>query len=402
MALRIELASETEKHEAKQLGRQSSSGEYYNAEKSVQKFVNVVQIIADENSNKTTESRNIINDPTVTGFKLYFHFASTEGLFADEIYPNSALKFLKDVGDDERYELLKVFRSRLSEINTEQPWLFHTIEGLREIYTNPWEQISYFSHNNKLIINTFETLDHKVESLNRMWRDIYWDKNRGCMVLPENLREFSMSVYLMDMRVFRSQLKVLRTIENSDIKSISHILFDIANCQFQTASGGAFFDTVTNMSINETFNNLVIGYDSATVSGLTPTMTGSKTLSKDELKLVNITSQNETKKFNLNKLINDFSTKVVGKVREFGISQASYFIQQQARLAGISSDTTNILKGIKTANVDNFAELAYGNVKGAIITNLLDELGNTEFSEGFNRQTLTGNEPSLQLDTEQL
>lgn len=402
MALRLELASETEKHESKQLGGQISNGEYYNAEKTSQKFVNVIQVISDESNTKSLEARDIIQDPTVTGFKLFFHFGSHEGLFADEGYPNSALRFLKDVGDDYRYNLLKVFRTRLSEINSNQPWIFHTIEGLREIYTNPWESISYFNHNNKIIINTFETLDHKIEGLNRMWREIYWDKVRGCMVLPENLREFSMSIHLLDMRVFKTKLKLLRTIENTDIKNISHVLFDLSNCQFNTASGGSFLDTITNMSVNETFNSLVIGYDSATVSGLTPTMSGSKTLSKSEIRLVNLTAQNEDNKFNINDIVNTFATKVVGKVREFGLSQASYFIQQQARLAGISSDVTNILKGIKTANVDNFAELAYGNVKGAVITNLLEELGNTEFDSNTDRQTLTGNEPSLQLDTEQL
>lgn len=398
MAFRVELLSETEKHEAKQLGTAQTTGDYYNAEKTVQKFINVIDVV----KGKDTEARDILNDPTITGFKMFFHFASKEGLLADEIYPNSALRYLQDVGDTKRYELLKIFRSRLSEINVNQPYLFHTIEGLREIFTNPWDAVSFFNTSNKLIINTYETLDLKIATLNRMWREIYWDKNRGVMVLPENLREFSMSVYLLDVRVFKTQLKVLRTIDNNSIKNISHMLFDIGNCQFKVESGGAFFDTVTNMSVNETFNNLVIGFDTASVSGLSPTMTGSKNLSASELKVLNTSITNEDKKFNINKIVNDFATKVVGRVREYGISQASYFIQQQARLAGISSDTTNLLKGIKTANVDNFAELAYGNVKGAVITNLLENLGETEFPNGFDRSTLTGNEPSLQLDTKQL
>lgn len=399
MALDLSFSSAKEIEESNQLGKSLVTGQYYNADKTVERFINAYQTSQELSR---SNSRAYFNDPTVTGFKMFFHFSSTHGLLADEIYPNSAAKFLKDVGDEYRYDLLNVFKSRLSELNTEQPWVFHTIEGLREIYTNPWDSVSYFSDKNKLTISTFETIDYKVATLNRLWRAIYWDSNRGVMVLPENLREFSMSIYLLDMRVFSSNFKFLRTYETKSIASVTHQLVELGNCQFMSESGGTFFDTVTNMSVQETFNSFVIGYDTASVSGLSPSITGNQTLSSSEASLLTSVVGGETKDFSIDSVLGDISTVSQEKAQDYLESQESFVKYQKDKLLrDTKSDLSYLTSGLET-RVPNVAALAYGNIKGAVLQNLIDTLGSTKFPSNFVKNTLTGNEPSLSLDTKPL
>lgn len=414
MAIKIINASNTEREEAKRVGQHLVTGRYYNSDKTVEKFINT-HAITDEliNTNPTA----VLNDYTVTGFKLFFHFSAQHGLLADEIYENSALKYLKDIGDLRRYNLLKLFRKGLAEVNSEHPWIFHTIEGLREIYTNPWDAVSFFNHSSKLIINTYETVDYKIATLNRLWREIYWDKTRGVMVLPENLREFSMSIYLLDMRVFDTKFKFLRTWETEAISDIQHQLFDIGCCQFLNESGGQFFDAVTNMSVQENMNSFVLGFDTADISILSPSLLGDADLSskymgekvvKEDSSQVNDITQasisNDATKvtdFSVKNYINKIKTNFLNNVDQYGRNQAAYYTHQESKLLGISSDLTNLISNIKGGATD-IHELMQGNVQGAGLVNLAKELGDTSFGSITNRSTLSGNEPSLSLDTKKI
>ncbi len=376
MALKLINATNSERHEAKQVGKHLLAGRYYNADKTVERFIN-----AFKNSDELIRfnPRSVINDPTVTGFKLFFNFAAEDGLLANEKSPNSALKYLKDIGDTKRYDLLKLFISRLSELNTEQPWVFQSIEGLREVFTNPWSAVSFFNSTNKLVISTYETLDLKVSSLNHLWRQIYYDKNRGVMVLPENLRSFGMSVYLLDMRVFNTKFKFLRNWETTSIAEITHQLFEFGNCQFLDESGGSFFDAVTNISIQENLSNFVIGYDVADYSILSPSMMGEETLSKsslsfkEEIELVSTTISNEIKNFDISSTLKKFKENVKNNALEYGNSQAAYYTYQEYALSNARTYTKNLLGDIR-GGVDDINQLFLGNVQGAGLANLANRL----------------------------
>ncbi len=398
MAIKLASANNTERHESKQIGQHLITGAYYNSDKTIQKFISTISKsdeLIDINPSKE------LNDYTATGFKLFFHFSAEHGLLAKEEYPNSALKYLNDIGDDYRHGLLTLFIQKLSELNSDHPWIFNSIEGLREIYTNPWDAVSFFNHSSKLIIGTYETVDYKVATLNRLWREIYWDKSRGVMVLPENLREFSMSVYLLDMRVFNTKFKFLRTWETESIAEIQHQLFDIGCCQFLNESGGAFFDAVTNMSVQENFNNFVIGFDTADVSILSPTALGNETLSKESVKLAESAITNETKDFSVKNYMNGIKDKFKDNIDEYGRSQATYFAHHESKLLGATTDIRNLITNIG-GGVTDVNALLEGNVQGAGLVNLAKELGDTSFGSITNRNTIGNNEPSLSLDTKTL
>lgn len=373
MGLKIFNASNLERQEAQQMGRHLVMGKYYHADKTVEKFISSFEnasVLMDSNP------RDVLNDPTVTGFKLFFHFSADSGLLADEGYENSALKYLSDIGDVKRYNLLKLFISRLSEVNTNQPWIFHTIEGLREVYTNPWASLSFFNENSKLTISTYETVDLKMASLNRLWREIIYDKNRGVMVLPENLRSFGLSIYLLDMRVFNTKFQFLRNWETTNLADITHQLFEFGNCQFLQESGGGFLDVVTNLSIQENMNNFTIGFDTADISILSPSMMGEERLSKSELSLLGAVLENKLPVFDSNILkqtAKETAQNTIDNAKKYGESQLSYYAYQEFKLSNASNYVTNLLSNIK-GGIHDVNQLYEGNLQGAGLVNLANSL----------------------------
>ncbi|BAV39289.1 hypothetical protein BPT24_163 [Tenacibaculum phage pT24] len=367
MALKVITASNTERHEARQKGKHLIIGKTYHVDKDVEKFLNAY----DKSPELLRQNhRSLLNDPTVNGFKLFFNFSATDGLLADESYPNSALKYLDDIGDTYRYNILKLFIARLSEVNTHQPWIFNNIEGLREVYTKPFEQISFFRNQNKLIIGTYETLDLKIASLNRMWREVVYDKNRKVFVLPENLRSFGLSVYVIDMRVFKTDIKYLRNWETQSFAEINHQLFEFGNCEFLTESGGAFYDAMTNMSVQENFNSFVIGFENVDLSMLSPSMMGEMTFSSEEMSLLTTVLSGETKDFTPRKILDQIATNTTDNISRYGESQASYYTYQEYQLSGLATRVSTLSNNIG-AGLDDINNLLQGNIQGAGLANLI-------------------------------
>lgn len=270
-------------------------GLYYNASYEIENFINVQRSAGSEDERAVY---NALNDPTLTGFKLFFHFADNNGLLANESNVNSALAYLNRIGETRRYDLLKRYISALSDVNTICPWIFQDISGLREIFER---DRSLVLHNDtKIEIKTLETIDGKIGSLNKMYRDITYDDGRKVWVVPENLRKFSMSVYVYDYRMFSNyQLsgderstseEFLQTVTNTDIKKLNHTLFELGDCSFDAASGGAFFENVSNNITDYVGNNLIVSAQECNVSALFRTITGNVTLNSQTLELAKVSS----------------------------------------------------------------------------------------------------------------
>ena len=82
-----------------------------------------------------------VQDPTVLGFKLMFYFDNVSspllfGLRGDINNPpvNSAAHFLKSIGDTQRLYYLEKFIYLLSGINTQCPWYFQSLNGLKDAW----------------------------------------------------------------------------------------------------------------------------------------------------------------------------------------------------------------------------------------------------------------------------
>lgn len=248
---------------------ENNKGRYYNVAEEVVAFMGTAPDVL------SSTDPTFLNDAKVSGFKLFFHFDAKQGLFADEEYVNSALGYLKRIGQKDRYNKLKSFRTLLSIINSGTPWMFQKIEtGMKEIWENNFSNVL----TNQIVkISTLETIDDKMTGLMMLYRDIVFDHNRGVWVLPMNLREFSMSIYVYDFRPVAMGsvgASFLNTAENREISKINHVLFDLGFCEFQGVSGSEIFENVSNSAISFAESSLTILAKKSSISGLQKTLFG--------------------------------------------------------------------------------------------------------------------------------
>ena len=143
-------------------------------------------------------SMGFVTDPVAVGFKIFFNFNSTYGLFGKEQgtrESNSAIDYLNRIGQTSRASLLKKFISHLQDINMNLSFMFQEIEGLEIIKNHkPWER--YKEDESIIKINMLETVDFKVQALMSMYNNIWYDTVRGVEVLPANLRRFDCSIFI--------------------------------------------------------------------------------------------------------------------------------------------------------------------------------------------------------------
>jgi len=229
-------------------------------------------------------------DPLTLNFKMLINFDKNYGLLADEKYVNSALAYLKRIGDDTRYEQLKTWIDVLKIINKDYDFLLQTVEGL-DIIKNaiPGTQ---FKKDDKITFTFNETSDLLIESIFSTYRHIWFDDIRHVEILPTNLREFDISVllfssgyYSMDLyddvefseysdETERNIFPTKRKLQNNEFNNISsekfnHVLFNLKGCKINTEeTGKSFVENVSNEPGGDTTkNNLVLNFKFATYKG---------------------------------------------------------------------------------------------------------------------------------------
>jgi len=133
-------------------------------------------------------------DPLVLNFKLLLNFDKPYGLFAPETRIDSALAYLKRIGDEPRYLMLKQWIEQFKSFIRNYDFLIMGIEGLEQIFNaKPHEM---FTGEEKITITIRETADMRFQALLTMYHSIWFDGTRVCEVLPVNLRRFDMSVLI--------------------------------------------------------------------------------------------------------------------------------------------------------------------------------------------------------------
>ncbi len=151
-----------------------------------------------------------IQDPTVFGFKLFFHFNNIDspllwGINGDiQNAPiNTAAGFLKSIGDQQRLFYLEKFLYLLSGVNSQTPWYFQKLDGLKDAWAMPIDK-PYIGDDKKLTIECLESIDLRVTALMDLYRKACYDwKHRRC-VIPDNLMRFKLSTYVYEARNFNN------------------------------------------------------------------------------------------------------------------------------------------------------------------------------------------------------
>lgn len=229
------------------------------------------------------------SDPLTLNFKLLVDFNKQYGLLADEQFENSALAYLKRIGDEVRYEMLKQFIEVFKVVIKDFDYLMLNVEGLDVAkFAKPYE--AFNEDEDRITITFRETSDMLIESLVSTYRQIWFDDNRCVEVLPTNLRKMDISVLVFSGGYFRSFLyddngeenpsieKLIFptkrkladfTYENKMSEKFNHILFNFGSCSFVNEENGkTFLEAISNEPGGDMVkNNLTFGFKFANVRG---------------------------------------------------------------------------------------------------------------------------------------
>lgn len=223
------------------------------------------------------------DDPTYLGFKIVLDF-STSPLLAGTLVSDpaqsqsastldaSALSYLKKVAPSRADYLLK-FANTLNDIQTQRHYFFQSIEGLDGI----WKMGSKFmsgdpyrgGEESKITIKCLESVDLKTTSIMALYRNALLDMKMRRIILPRNLREFTVTIYIQEIRNFKAVVRRLAKTGESETGSaanfvndnVSTIAFTLKNCELVPESSSSFLENVSNTGNEQISNSISFTYE---------------------------------------------------------------------------------------------------------------------------------------------
>ena len=121
----------------------------------------------------------------------------------DTVSPESAIKFLYNVGEPERALMLKKFNITLKSISEKTPWYFQSVAGIDSLYKHGYENESRGTKgltDASITISTLDSIDFRLTALKDLYRKAAYDRKYRRWILPVNMRRFRMSILVGDYR----------------------------------------------------------------------------------------------------------------------------------------------------------------------------------------------------------
>jgi len=159
------------------------------------------------------------DEPTYLTFALDFRFEDAPSSSAvDEINLKnsplfnssgsaSATNFLTNRGYLAQADGLATFREILRHLTFNAPWYFQSIAGLDELYEKNTDMSKGWKASKaKLEIKTLEAVDLRISELAGLYRNAIFDAKHRRERVPDNLRWFSVDVYIAEFRNLRFRL----------------------------------------------------------------------------------------------------------------------------------------------------------------------------------------------------
>ena len=184
----------------------------YAADKFLRKFLGISSIMEPGILNNYNHE-----DPTYPIFHIKFAFNPPEAKHPDyvtnrllsdlkdeksQVAPESAIKFLYNVGEPERAIMLRKFNLALKSISEETPWYFQGITGLDSLFKHayPSERGESGLTDAVIDISTLDSIDFRITALKDLYRKAAYDRKYRRWVLPVNMRRFRMTIMVGDAR----------------------------------------------------------------------------------------------------------------------------------------------------------------------------------------------------------
>jgi len=226
------------------------------------------------------------DDPTYLGFKIVIDFASSP-LFAGTLtsQPNqdgsetpldaSALSYLRKVAPAKADSLIR-FANTLYDMQTKRHYFFQEIEGLDNVWKTSTKFINGDPYrggpDSKISINCLESIDLKTTALMALYRNAFLDLKMRRVILPRNLREFDVTIYIQEIRKFKSVIRRLQTLGPTKTPiaasfindNISTIVLRLEKCEWVPEDSSGIFEGVKNVSPEQAKNKLSFIWEDAT------------------------------------------------------------------------------------------------------------------------------------------
>ena len=232
---------------------------------------------------KTKRSRFPYQDPTYLSFLIMFDFADPVN---SPFLSKTAEEYLAKLADGnefykERLEALINFKIALKAINIEMPWYWQTLDGLERIQQYDPENSYFGGDGAELSITTLESLNLPIAGLMHLYKKAVFDENKWSYILPKNLREFRMYVYVTEVRTiknmskptiggvnlrsfpdnFKPSLKIKNSNEGiSGETARPYFMFGFKSCQFDLKGGTDIFTSLKKTPEAST-NSIKINYE---------------------------------------------------------------------------------------------------------------------------------------------
>jgi len=156
------------------------------------------------------------DEPVYLTFALDFQFEETVSnlmenhlwespLFSGDKY--GAIQFLSDRGYSAEANGLTVFRKILRYLTFDAPWYFQELGGLEKLWSGATQvESGYKAKEAKISVTTLEAVDLRITELADLYRNAVYDKIHMRERVPDNLRWFTMDIYIAEARNLRFRL----------------------------------------------------------------------------------------------------------------------------------------------------------------------------------------------------
>lgn len=157
------------------------------------------------------------DEPTYLTFALDFMFETVPSHSSiDEINlwnsplfkeKGGTIDFLTSRSYNPQADEIKTFKEILRYLTFHAPWYFQKITGLQKLYAMATDQkLGARSLGADLTIDTLEAIDLRINELAGLYRNAIFDAKYRRERVPDNLRWFSMDIYLAEFRNLRYRL----------------------------------------------------------------------------------------------------------------------------------------------------------------------------------------------------
>lgn len=180
------------------------------------------------------------DDPTTMGFTLFFEFEGRNSpLFNESNDGESAIRYLKNIGENKRAAHLKRFKQRLYDVTKFYPYFYQKVKGLEGLYKlEPGKPLEP----KILTIETLESIDLRIGSLASEYMDAFYDFAYKREMIPINLIRFKCHILVSEIRKFRtyvgqnnttnSETDEMNMVQLNDFLSYYWLTFNECNFDF--------------------------------------------------------------------------------------------------------------------------------------------------------------------------